>query len=436
MKKKMVATVLLFGLCLSICGCGDNVKKSVEEAQAAYSSGNYQEVIDLLETHKDDESAKDLYRSAEIELLIEKAKEAFDEGEYDEVLSTLESTIEENADAKSLYNEAQYDGYEAKIKNVMRLSKDSQIEELLFALETTYEKDDNKRIDLEDKLIDVVDSYFEDEPALEDFEVWESVAANLKKEGVGDSASLAKSILKVLDSYGQKKLKLALEGTWIREDDSMLSGSYMNISFKGDSGVGILTKVSDNSYGFEKGDIKWKNIKVLDGTNIVFDDLHRSRSDYYDYWSDSYVTDYYHDYEEGSGTIDFDNEKINVHITSNGYEDGTDQIWVRQSTGNKDEDVKDKATEVVPANSNEYIFPNSNTEYLTDEQVSCLTKEQLRLARNEIFARHGYIFKDEELKEYFSSKSWYTGTINADAFDINSLSKIEKANVDLIKKYE
>ena len=99
--------------------------------------------------------------------------------------------------------------------------------------------------------------------------------------------------------------------------------------------------------------------------------------------------------------------------------------------------VKDKASKVEPANTNEYILPNSSTEYLTDADVSSLSKEQLRLARNEIFARHGYIFKDSTLNDYFTSKSWYSGTISSDDFDMEStFSKIEKANINKIKEFE
>lgn len=39
------------------------------------------------------------------------------------------------------------------------------------------------------------------------------------------------------------------------------------------------------------------------------------------------------------------------------------------------------------------------------------------IGRNEIFARHGYIFTDENLKNHFESTSWYEGTIPAEQFN-------------------
>lgn len=44
----------------------------------------------------------------------------------------------------------------------------------------------------------------------------------------------------------------------------------------------------------------------------------------------------------------------------------------------------------------EYIFPDSDSRYLTEEEVRKIDPGELRLARNELFARHGYIFQDED----------------------------------------
>ena len=85
-------------------------------------------------------------------------------------------------------------------------------------------------------------------------------------------------------------------------------------------------------------------------------------------------------------------------------------------------------------NASDYILPTSDSAYLTEKDLSALTKEQLRLARNEIYARHGYIFNDEELKEYFQSKSWYTPSTEEVTDDM--LNVYEIANRDLIINVE
>lgn len=84
----------------------------------------------------------------------------------------------------------------------------------------------------------------------------------------------------------------------------------------------------------------------------------------------------------------------------------------------------------------EYILPNSNSAYLTEADLAGLTKEQLRLARNEIYARHGRKFKDDELNQYFLSKSWYTPLYEPNQFNESVFNDYENANRQLITEYE
>lgn len=77
----------------------------------------------------------------------------------------------------------------------------------------------------------------------------------------------------------------------------------------------------------------------------------------------------------------------------------------------------------------EYIFPMSDYLELTDEQISALTQDEIRIAINEIYARHGYIFKDNDLKTYFESKSWYHGTVEPENFQESVLNVWEKENI-------
>lgn len=56
-----------------------------------------------------------------------------------------------------------------------------------------------------------------------------------------------------------------------------------------------------------------------------------------------------------------------------------------------------------------------------------------RILRNAIYARHGYIFKSDDLREYFSQFSWYTPRYT----DVTGqLSELERDNVMFIKSYE
>ena len=88
------------------------------------------------------------------------------------------------------------------------------------------------------------------------------------------------------------------------------------------------------------------------------------------------------------------------------------------------------------AMNSEFILPDSSTRVLDKSELAGFTAEQCRLARNEIYAKHGRMFDDAGLQNYFNSRSWYHGTIPADRFSDTMLSDIEIQNRNLIIAYE
>ncbi len=80
----------------------------------------------------------------------------------------------------------------------------------------------------------------------------------------------------------------------------------------------------------------------------------------------------------------------------------------------------------------DFIFPDSNTRYLTYDECLKLDPATLRFAINEIYARRGRIFTSEDLNAYFSGKSWYNGTILAEDFDEAVFNDFEKKNIELL----
>ena len=48
-----------------------------------------------------------------------------------------------------------------------------------------------------------------------------------------------------------------------------------------------------------------------------------------------------------------------------------------------------------------YIFYDSDSRYLTGDELSGLSSWELKVARNEIYARHGRLFKDNELSTVY-----------------------------------
>jgi YARHG domain-containing protein len=70
---------------------------------------------------------------------------------------------------------------------------------------------------------------------------------------------------------------------------------------------------------------------------------------------------------------------------------------------------------------------------ITEQMLHGLSLHELRLLRNEVYARHGRMFKAEWLQQYFFSQPWYAPDEN---FKDETLSGNDKLNVETIVKTE
>lgn len=78
-------------------------------------------------------------------------------------------------------------------------------------------------------------------------------------------------------------------------------------------------------------------------------------------------------------------------------------------------------------------YPQGSERRITYADIQNLSNVDLRIMRNEIFARHGYIFKSEDLIQYFNQQSWYRPLYS----DVTSrLSSLETDNINYIKSFE
>lgn len=60
----------------------------------------------------------------------------------------------------------------------------------------------------------------------------------------------------------------------------------------------------------------------------------------------------------------------------------------------------------------------------------------LHLAKNEIYARHGYIFQDTDLYNYFMMQAWYQPGVTPEEFDDSVFNETEQDNLDILKELD
>ena len=78
-----------------------------------------------------------------------------------------------------------------------------------------------------------------------------------------------------------------------------------------------------------------------------------------------------------------------------------------------------------------FLFPDSDRRILSSPDVAGLNQQQLRIARNEIYARKGRFFQDQTLTQHFSRFSWYRPF----TWDVK-LNTVEDTNVKYLQGLE
>lgn len=91
------------------------------------------------------------------------------------------------------------------------------------------------------------------------------------------------------------------------------------------------------------------------------------------------------------------------------------------------------ATATVSASPSDYIFFDSDKREITRGELTGLSEWQLKVARNEIYARHGRSFEHRDLQCYFDKMPWYKTDEN---YSESALSTLENQNIATILEYE
>lgn len=85
----------------------------------------------------------------------------------------------------------------------------------------------------------------------------------------------------------------------------------------------------------------------------------------------------------------------------------------------------------IQYNVKEYVCPMSNYKPIPEEITMNISKEELLMAHNEIYARHGKTFANPYTQWHFDSCSWYSPS--QDEVTDDMLTDVEKENIEIIK---
>jgi hypothetical protein len=78
-------------------------------------------------------------------------------------------------------------------------------------------------------------------------------------------------------------------------------------------------------------------------------------------------------------------------------------------------------------------FPQGSERLLKENDVKYLTNWGMAVMKNEIYARHGMIFKPGMLKDHFEKQTWY----HPSSTNVQSrLTSVERANLNYLESYK
>lgn len=104
-----------------------------------------------------------------------------------------------------------------------------------------------------------------------------------------------------------------------------------------------------------------------------------------------------------------------------------------ENNSKNNSDTSDEAQKQVEDEDAFYFIKTSDSKKISLDEIIQFKEEKLSFARNEIFARKGYVFNSSTYQEYFSGQNWYKPGEDNSKIQLN---EIEEYNVNTLKYYE
>lgn len=142
-------------------------------------------------------------------------------------------------------------------------------------------------------------------------------------------------------------------------------------------------------------------------------------------------------YYDGYETLDeLYKAAVTANLESYKHEDNVDEkLADTTETKTTEQEKKQEDSKKEDSGSeNGMIFPDSSEVELASEDIKKLSDEDLRYAVNEIYARHGYIFKDDQLRAHYEQYDWYKKTVKPEDFSDSVFNEVEKRNVQALQQ--
>lgn len=286
-------------------GCGKSV--SAEDIEAAFEERDVDQIAEIISSYQEQSNKAELDGT-----VIKYCKDLGEAKNYDDYVF-MEDLVKEIPD-KSLKKELQseVDTF-CFAEDVEAALKTKDIDQIVKVI-SSYQKQSNKA-----ELDDIIIEYCKTLGESKDFNDYVFMEDLVKI--VSDKA-LKKELQSVVDNSQKNKVIAFITGDWKRRDYTNEDGMVIDVKWLDDNGTAIITKakLKNNEGGFQKGDVKWRNVKVISEDELSYEELSKSKEDT--------------DYKQAYAKIDFDKNQLVCNITSDSDEEyarGNKQVWIKKS---------------------------------------------------------------------------------------------------------
>ena len=123
-------------------------------------------------------------------------------------------------------------------------------------------------------------------------------------------------------------------------------------------------------------------------------------------------------------------EKPTQKPTQKATQKPTEKKKEKQKSTEAPDDPEPETDAPEPAGTDDsYFMADTATRYIKADELKGYSNADLQLAINEIYARHGLIFGNNQYKDYFAKKSWYKGDTKSYDVAASRFNEYENANI-------
>lgn len=308
-------------------GCRKNV--STDDIEATLEKRDVDQIVEIISSYQKQSDKSELD-----DTVIQYCKNLGEAKNYDDYvfMEDLVKEVPDKALKKELHSVVDTFCFAEDVEAVLKTKDIEQIVKVI----NSYQEQSNKS-----ELDDIIIEYCKTLGKSTDFNDYVFMEDLVKK--VSDKA-LKKELQSLVDNSQKNKVIAFITGDWKRRDYTNEDGMVIDVKWLDDNGTAIITnaKLKNNKGGFQKGDVKWRNVKIISENELSYEELSKSKKDT--------------EYKQAYAKIDFDMNQLVCNITSDSNEDyakGNKQVWIKKSVIDTSKEIL-KAEDFLVVNKEEW----------------------------------------------------------------------------------